>query len=89
MAFLGGMVQFINHRLEARNLQNTFVYLISHKGSASFTTTEEFVGTTHADDLIYLFPLNKNGFINSIPTSEDEELFEYMPMFWTNFAKYG
>lgn len=69
--------------------ENTFVYLFTHKGSASFSTVSQYYGTSHVDDLIPFFGMNKNIFISSIPTKHDRELEEYLPEMWVNFAKTG
>lgn len=70
--------------------QNTFVYLYSHKGTASFgPNTSEFQGTSHADDLISTFPLHKTLYMSSLPTKEDRELYRLIPKMWTNFAATG
>lgn len=68
---------------------NTFVYLFTHKGSASYSATSEFIGTSHVDDLIPFFGQSKNIFISSLPTNEDRELEKVLPELWVNFAKTG
>lgn len=83
------MVEALKQRTDKSGLNNTFAYLFSHKGSASFSVTEDFFGTSHADDLIYFFALHKNLYLSSMPTSDDEELFTSMPKLWVDFAKNG
>ena len=83
------MVEAIKQRSNLSGLNNTFAYLFTHKGSASVSQTENYFGTAHSDDLIYLFPLHKMFFISAMPTSDDEELFRYMPQLWVDFAKNG
>ena len=75
---------------------NTFVYLFSHKGSASYSElllggAENFYGTCHSDDLIYLFPLHKTipKLFSSIPSKEDKEVTRLMTKLWVNFATTG
>lgn len=83
------MVEALKKRFEYKSFANTYVYLFSHKGSASMSVTENFEGTSHADDLIYLFPFHKSRYYSSMPTDSDENLFRNMPQLWMNFVKYG
>lgn len=84
-----GIVETIKHRLSYSNHQSTYVYLFTHKGTASFSTATEFYGTSHADDLIPLFPMRKSAFYSAIPTDQDIELTKAMSLMWTNFARTG
>ena len=94
--FLSGMVDSLAYRLRDNNRDNTFVYLFTHKGAASFSEVfnggrEKFHGTCHADDLLYLFPWQKNvpDLYNSVPTEEDRKLIKLMTKLWVNFATTG
>ncbi|KAG4067634.1 hypothetical protein HA402_005406 [Bradysia odoriphaga] len=84
-----GIVETIRHRLSYTNHNNTYVYLYTQKGTASFSTATEFFGTSHADDLIPLFPMRKVAFYSTIPSEHDRELTRLMTLMWTNFVKTG
>lgn len=86
------MVESLRDRFEHQNNhRNTYVYLYSHRGTASFgPNADEFQGTCHADDLIISFPFHKSLlFLGSIPTREDRELYKFLPAMYANFAKTG
>ena len=74
---------------------NTFVYLFTHKGAASFTEIfkggDRFYGTSHAEELQYIFPIREDlpYFFNSVPTKQDLEVTKIMTKLWVNFAYYG
>lgn len=91
-----GILDNLEFRLKDNIRDNTFVYLFSHKGSASFSEllngeSDKFYGTCHADELMYLFPLQKTNpvLFSSIPTEEDRKLSKLMIELWVNFAKTG
>jgi carboxylesterase type B len=84
-----GFTEALKQRFSYGAKGNTFVYRYSHKGSASYSVTSRFYGTSHVDDLIPFFGMNKNIFISSIPTQEDRELERVLPELWINFAKTG
>lgn len=91
-----GAVDNLKQRLKDKRRSNTYVYLFSHKGSASFTEfvggdPETFYGTSHLDELLYLFPMQKSipVFYNSIPTRQDLKVKDIMVKFWVNFATTG
>lgn len=65
------------------------MYIFTHRGKASFSTSSQFRGTAHADDLIPLFPLRKTSFYSSIPSDQDREVTKVMSLMWTNFARFG
>ena len=94
--FFNGLIDYLQQRLERNNLDNTYVYLFSHKGSISFSEVfgadpEKFYGTSHLDDLLYLFPMRDSfpHFYNSIPTDEDASLRKIMTKLWVDFATTG
>ncbi|KAL7019624.1 hypothetical protein ACKWTF_011182 [Chironomus riparius] len=94
--FVNGFIDYLHQRLKSNNQDNTYVYLFSHKGSISFSEVfggdpEKYYGTSHLDDLLYLFPIRNAfpHFYNSIPTDEDERLRKIMTSLWVNFAKTG
>jgi len=82
-------IESVQKRLEENGHRSTYLYLFTHKGKASFSRTSTYLGTSHADDLIPLFPLRKTVFFSSIPSSQDRELTEVMNLMWTNFARFG
>lgn len=82
-------METIKHRLGYSNPPNTYVYLFTHKGTSSFSTATEFLGTTHADDLIPLFPMRKVAFYSAIPSEQDRDVTKVMSLMWTNFARTG
>lgn len=95
-AFFIGILDNLEFRLKDNIRDNTFVYLFSHKGAASFSEvlngeSDKFYGTCHVDELLYLFPLQKTNPIlySSIPTEEDRKLSKLMVELWVNFAKTG
>lgn len=94
--FVNGFIDNLQQRLDGNNRDNTYVYLFSHKGSISFSelfggSPEKFIGTSHGDDLLYLFPIRHTipQFYNSMPTNEDIKLRKLMTKLWVNFAKTG
>lgn len=46
-------------------------------------------GSSHAEELQYLFPIARELFISSIPTEEDEKIRKIITKLWVNFAKTG
>lgn len=82
-------METIKQRLGHSNHNHTYVYLYTHKGTASFSTATEFFGTSHADDLLCLFPLRKSAFYFTITTEQDRQLVKHMSLMWTNFARTG
>ena len=90
------MNDYLRTRLEHRGKRdNTFVYLFTHKGAASFTEVfqggETFYGTSHAEELQYLFPIREDlhYFFNSVPTDQDKQLTKLITKMWVNFAYHG
>lgn len=89
------MFENLEFRLRDNNRDNTFVYLLSHKGYASYSEVDAdsdvFHGTAHADDLLYLFPPPKDviNFFSSFPTKEDESLRKSLVKLWVDFARTG
>ncbi|KAL7043409.1 hypothetical protein ACKWTF_001490 [Chironomus riparius] len=88
-----GMFDVLNYRFQNSTLNNTYIYLYSHKGAASHTEVfgrQKFYGTCHMDELLSLFPLyENNNFYTSIPTDFDRALHRIMPHLWANFASTG
>jgi carboxylesterase type B len=88
-----GMFDVLEARLKDNHLDNTFVYLYSHKGAASHTEIpgrQKFLGTSHMDELLNLFPLYKTrNFYSAIPNDFDRALQRMMPNLWVNFARTG
>lgn len=94
-----GFIETLKLRLNensSKNMNNTFAYMYSHKGSASFYEVftdgdETFHGTAHADDLLSLFPMQRalSQIYSSIPTEEDRKLSKSMVKMWVNFATFG
>lgn len=82
-------IESVQGRLAESNHGGTFLYIFSHKGKASFSRTTSFFGTSHADDLIPVFPLRKTSFYSSIPSRQDRELTDVMSLMYTNFARFG
>lgn len=87
------MNDYLRNRLANQKKDNTFVYLFTHKGSASFTEIfkggpENHYGTAHAEELQYLFPIRKDlsYFFNSIPTEDDKKVSKIITKMWVNFA---
>lgn len=87
-SYISGAVITVQQRLRS-NHQNTYVYFYTHKGISSLSPTTDFFGTTHADDLLPLFPLRETAMYSSIPTDNDRELTRLMTLMWTNFAITG
>lgn len=48
-----------------------------------------FTGVSHADEMIYLFPVRKSLFPHTLPTIEDEQVSEAMTRMWVDFARTG
>ncbi|CAO1442227.1 unnamed protein product, partial [Diamesa serratosioi] len=94
--FIAGMMDNLEYRLKNNQRDNTYVYLFSHKGTASWTEkvkggAENDYGTSHADDLLYMFPMRKevSTYFNSIPTEQDIQLTKTLVELWVNFAYTG
>ncbi|XP_031627736.1 venom carboxylesterase-6 [Contarinia nasturtii] len=92
--FLEAMDQYLELRLSHENIAPTYVYLFTHKGSASFTEIfkggqENYWGVSHAEELQYLFPIADGLFISALPTKEDEEIRKAITQLWVNFASTG
>jgi carboxylesterase type B len=89
-----GMFDVLSARVENNtNKNNTFVYLFSHKGAASFTELakrQSFFGTSHMNELFCLFPMfETEHFYSSIPSDFDTALQKIVPQLWANFARTG
>lgn len=90
-----GTLENIGFRLRDNLRDNTYVYLLSHKGSSSYSELvgggENFYGTCHADELLYLFPSHKTipALYSTIPSQEDKEVTRLMTKLWVNFATTG
>lgn len=88
-----GTLENVEFRLRDNLRDQTFFYLFSHKGSASYSEIlrggENFYGTCHADELLYLFPSHKTipPLFSSIPSEEDKEVTRLMTKLWVNFAE--
>lgn len=88
-----GTLENVEFRLRNNLRDQTFFYLFSHKGSASYSEIlgggEKFYGTCHADELLYLFPSHKTiaPLFSSIPSEEDKEVTRLMTKLWVNFAE--
>jgi carboxylesterase type B len=94
--FFSAMIEYLKIRFSNENHAETFVYLFTHKGSCSFTEifkggAESYYGTSHAEELQYLFPIRKDlkYFFNSIPTNQDKEVTRILTKYWVNFAYHG
>lgn len=91
------MVQdFVEYRLRNNLRDQTYYYLFSHKGSASYSEitgggSENWYGTSHSDELGYLFTFHKTvpEFFSAIPSKEDKEVTRLMTKLWVNFATTG
>ena len=88
-----GVLKNVEYRLRNNLRDQTYFYLFSHKGSASYSEvvgggSGKFYGTCHADELLYLFPSHKTipELFASIPTKEDKEVTRLMTKLWVNFA---
>lgn len=94
--FFHAMIDYLKLRFVNEKRGDTFVYLFSHKGSCSFTEifkggSEAYYGTSHAEELQYLFPIRKDlpYFFNSIPTEEDKKVSKLITKLWVSFAYTG
>lgn len=93
--FFVGLFDNLEYRIRDNLRDNTFFYQFSHKGYASYTELyvggEKFYGTSHADDLLYLFPCHKTipELLSSIPSDEDKQVTRLMTKLWVNFATTG
>ena len=94
--FFHPMVDNLKLRFANEQLAETFVYLFTHKGACSFTEVfkggaEIFYGTSHAEELQYLFPIRQDlpDLFSSIPTEEDKRVRSIITKLWVNFAYFG
>lgn len=93
--FIMPMIEYIKKRLQHSNHAQTYVYLYTHQGCCSFTEPfqghpEKYYGTSHADDLLALFPAEKTKpFFTGIPTEADKNIKKVMTKLFVNFASFG
>lgn len=94
--FFSAMIEYLKIRFTDPAHADTFVYLFTHKGSCSFTEifkggAESYWGTSHAEELQYLFPIRKDlkYFFNSIPTEQDKLITKILTKLWVDFAYTG
>lgn len=92
--FMIGILENVEYRLRNNLRDQTYFYLFSHKGTSSASEmigggSENFYGTCHADELLYLFPMRKTtpALFNSMPSKQDKELTRLMTKLWVNFAE--
>ncbi|XP_031633819.1 venom carboxylesterase-6-like isoform X1 [Contarinia nasturtii] len=90
--FLDSMDSYVRMRLAHKEVASNYVYLLSHKASASLSDffhgdTETIYGVCHGDEGIYLFP--HSAFSNSLPTKGDEEMRRTITQLWVDFARNG
>jgi len=84
------MIQPVQARVSSNSSHSsTYLYLFSHKGTASFAGATKFLGTTHGDEMIEFFPIRNTFLFSSIPSDQDSELIYVMNRMWTNFARFG
>lgn len=88
-----GILENVEYRLRNNVRDQTYFYLFSHKGAASYTEIlgageEKWYGTSHSDELLRLFPFHKTvpQLFASIPSKEDKEVTRLMIKLWVNFA---
>lgn len=85
---------YLQLRFSKKSAAPTYVYLFTHKGSASFTEIfqggrENYIGVSHAEELQYLFPIRSGLFTNALPTKEDETMRRTITKLWVDFATTG
>ncbi|KAL3282161.1 hypothetical protein HHI36_005356 [Cryptolaemus montrouzieri] len=69
-----------------------FIYLFAHESGGSFSQlsgTKELLGVSHADELMYLFPIGIRLFPHRKETESDKRITKLMTSMWANFAKTG
>ncbi|KAG5684252.1 hypothetical protein PVAND_013488 [Polypedilum vanderplanki] len=75
------------------NLKKIFYYKFSFNGTLNFFKRhlglENFSGSSHGDELFYLFKPYEEEFKSYIPGNRENLMIERMTTMWTNFAKYG
>ncbi|CAG9859233.1 unnamed protein product, partial [Phyllotreta striolata] len=73
--------------------QPVYFYLLGYKGNLSISILygggDEYYGTVHGDDLLYLFPMGEALFPDTPPTDRDRRISEIFATLWTNFAYTG
>lgn len=94
--FFHAMIDYLKIRFADEKRADTFVYLFTHKGACSFTEifkggAEAHYGTSHAEDLQYLFPIREDlkYFFSAIPTEDDKKITKIITQLWVNFAYTG
>ncbi|KAG5667007.1 hypothetical protein PVAND_015010 [Polypedilum vanderplanki] len=94
--WFGGFFDNLSYRFKSNDRENTFVYLFTHKGAASFSEyflgeKEEFYGTCHVDEIFHLFPIQKYfpDYMSAMPTQEDRKITEIITKLWANFVTFG
>lgn len=87
-----GIDQAIQYHLEF-NSRPTYYYEFAYKGATSFSAIfgdpEGTYGVSHADELLYLFPVVEILFPKNILTENDHKIIDFLTTAWYNFAKTG
>lgn len=116
------MNDYLRLRLANKDASPTYVYLLTHKGTASYSAIFKgdpdkyygsnendlnifilknhsddydqyfqfyFIGVSHADQSLYLFPVREKFFPTTLPTKGDEDVRNAMIQLWTDFARTG
>lgn len=69
-----------------------YYYYFAYKGNTSFSLilgdSNRNYGVSHADDLLYLFPMGEDLFENEL-SEDDENMIDLLTTLWCNFAKFG
>lgn len=92
--FLAGFDKFLGERLRSATAQ-TFVYLFNYRGGSSFTDImansdqETNWGVSHAEDMLYEFPLIKNMAPHRVMYQKDIEFGQKFVRSFARFAQNG
>lgn len=92
--FIAPLDAYLRLRFAHKEVAPTYVYLATHKGSASFTEIiggdpNKWYGMAHGDEMFFLFPMREHHFPSAMPTEEEENIRKSMVEMWVNFIQTG
>lgn len=92
--FIAPLDAYLRLRFAHKEAAPTYVYLATHKGSASFTEIiggdpNKWYGMAHGDEMFFLFPMREYHFPSAMPTKEEENIRKSMVEMWVNFIQTG
>lgn len=93
--FLAGFEKYLQQRLASQSGSKTYAYLFNYRGTSSFTdilvnsVEEENFGVSHAEDVIYLFPMLEFLAPHRVMSARDVAFGKEFVQLFTDFASFG